>query len=81
MIGYIIGGILIYLIYRFVTGFVWPVYKATSSMKQQFENMRRQMDQDPAFQHGKKEHTSHIDEKPRFDPGGDYIPFEEVKEK
>lgn len=72
---------MIYLIYRFVTGFVWPVYKATSGMKKQFENIRRQMEQDPSFGEGEQKHRSEIDEKPKFDPGGDYIPFEEVKEK
>jgi len=81
MFGYIIGGILIYLIYRFITGFVWPVYKATSGMKKQFENMRQQMERDPAFNQGTQPPSSSIDEKPKFDPGGDYIPFEEVKEK
>lgn len=81
MFGYIIGGILIYLVYRFITGFVWPVYKATSGMKQQFDNIRRQMEQDPAFNMEQKQQASTINEKPRYDPGGDYIPFEEVKEK
>jgi len=50
-------------------------------MKKQFENMRQQMEQDPAFNQGAQAQTSSIDEKPKFDPGGDYIPFEEVKEK
>jgi hypothetical protein len=80
MFGYIIGGILIYLIYRFITGFVWPVYKATSGMKKQFEHMRRQMERDPSYNQGPQQ-QSPVDEKPKFDPGGDYIPFEEIKEK
>lgn len=50
-------------------------------MKQQFDNLRRQMEQDPAFKQGQDQQPSTIDEKPRYDPGGDYIPFEEIKEK
>lgn len=69
------------MVYRFIAGFVWPVYKATSGMKQQFDNLRRQMEQDPAFKQGQDQQPSTIDEKPRYDPGGDYIPFEEIKEK
>lgn len=80
MAGYILGGILIYFIFRFITGFVWPVYKATSSMKKQFENMRQQMGQDEGYANERPKPGT-INEKPRFDPGGDYIPFEEVKEK
>lgn len=80
MAGYIFGGILIYFIFRFITGFVWPVYKATSTMKKQFESMRQQMGQEETFSNpGNRQ--SNFDEKPKFDPGGDYIPFEEVKDK
>jgi hypothetical protein len=80
MFGYILGGILLYFVFRFITGFVWPVYKATSSMKKQFENMRSQMAQEDNGLNGQSSGPG-IDEKPKFDLGGDYIPFEEVKEK
>ncbi len=80
MFGYILGAILIYLLFRFITGFVWPVYKATSGLKKNFDEMRRQMEQDDSFRSATQP-SSPIDEKPRFDPGGDYIPFEEIKEK
>jgi hypothetical protein len=80
MFGYILGGILLYFVFRFITGFVWPVYKATSSMKKQFENMRSQMAQEDNGLNGQPSRSG-IDEKPKFDLGGDYIPFEEVKEK
>lgn len=73
---YILWGILLYLLYRFITGFIWPVYKATSHVKKQFRNMQESMrmqEQDPENPSGANQ------EKPKFDIGGEYIPFEEIK--
>jgi hypothetical protein len=78
---YLLGGILLYLLYRFVTGFIWPVYKATSQVKKQFDTMRQQMRQQPFEQESTFTGKESIDEKPKFDPGGEYIPFVEIKDK
>jgi hypothetical protein len=81
IMSYLLGGILLYLLYRFIAGFVWPVYKATSQVKKQFETMRQQMHEEDlsAGPHGNTNLSA--EEKPKFDPGGEYIPFEEIKEK
>ncbi len=77
---YILAGILIYLIYRFITGFVWPVYKATTMVKKQFGAMKEQMERASETQNqGFSEPPA--SEKPNFDLGGEYIPFEEIKEQ
>lgn len=78
---YLLGGILLYLLYRIVTGFIWPVYKATSQVKKQFDTMRQQMHQQPFEQESTFTGKESIDEKPKFDPGGEYIPFVEIKDK
>jgi hypothetical protein len=77
---YILWALLIYLLYRFVTGFLWPVYKATTMVKKQFNAMKEQMENVNRQQEGAS-FTENRSAKPSFDPGGDYIPFEEVKEK
>ena len=78
--GYLLTIILLYLLYRFVAGFVWPVYKATSQVKKQFDQMRQHMEShENSFSANAR--SASYSEKPKFDPGGDYIPFEEVKEK
>ena len=76
---YILFGILLYLTYRFITGFVWPVYKATSMVKKQFNSMKDQMDRGNTPK-GQGFMDKNNPEKPNFDIGGEYIPFEEIKE-
>ena len=76
---YILLGILLYLTYRFITGFVWPVYKATSMVKKQFNSMKDQMDRGNTPK-GQRFMDKNNPEKPNFDIGGEYIPFEEIKE-
>lgn len=77
---YIFVGILIYLIYRFITGFVLPVYKATSMVKKQFGSMKEQMEK-AAESHNQGFSESTVTDKPNFDIGGEYIQFEEIKEQ
>jgi hypothetical protein len=77
---YLLWALLIYLVYRFITGFIWPVYKATTMVKKQFNAMREQMDEMNQRPDGPSSGTP-VSEKPKFDPGGEYITFEEVKEK
>lgn len=78
---YLLGGILLYLLYRFIVGFIWPVYKATSQVKKQFETMRQQMNREDFTDETAGNSTIASEERPKFDPGGEYIPFEEIKEK
>jgi hypothetical protein len=79
---YILGAILLFLLIRFITAFLIPVYKTVSQVKQQVNTMhgfaeqarnnkeaRRKSD----FNHGASS------EQPKFDIGGEYIPFEEIK--
>ncbi|MCU0387386.1 MAG: hypothetical protein MUE71_02130 [Chitinophagaceae bacterium] len=76
---YIFWALLLYLLYRFFTGFVWPVYKATTMVKKQFNSMKEQMNQMNSEAHVSGE-KGKSPEKSRFDKSGDYIPFEEIKE-
>ena len=76
---YVFWALVIYLLYRFITGFVWPVYKATTMVKKQFHAMRDQAGQMNNQQNGNS-FNNRPSEKPKFDPGGEYIPFQELKE-
>lgn len=78
---YLLTVILLYLLYRFIAGFLWPVYKATSQVKKQFDAMKSQVNRDEMMEDATYNTRTTFDEKPKFDPGGEYIPFEEIKEK
>ena len=41
IIGYILGGLIIYFIYKFIVGFILPVVRTTSAMKRKMEQMRQ----------------------------------------
>jgi len=83
--------ILIYLLYRFIAGFLIPVIRTTSHVRQQFTNMNQQANQEgqttnqppPGFggQNGQRPTTNSQGNGPH--PGaskvGEYIDFEEVK--
>ena len=60
-----------YITYRFVVGFVIPVYRSTRQIKRQFremhERMQAQQQQQPTPEPEKKDQV------------GDYIEFEELK--
>ncbi len=75
--GYLFTILLVYLAFRFVAGFLIPVVRTSYKMKQQFNNMKQQMDEN---QQGASSGNS-TTTKPKFDVEGEYIPFEEVKEK
>jgi hypothetical protein len=80
--------ILIYLLYRFIAGFLIPVIRTTSHVRQQFNNMNKppnQDDQAPNFQ-GSRPNAQGPTPNPQQNgphPGtskvGEYIDFEEVK--
>ncbi|HMZ46799.1 MAG TPA: hypothetical protein PKG56_08415 [Chitinophagaceae bacterium] len=79
----ILWGIVIYYLYKFVFGVVMPVSKATSDMKSKINEMQRaqeqfikqQQQQQEQFQK-QKVHEENIHLKK-----GDYIEFEEIKDK
>lgn len=81
---YVLGAILLFLLFRFVTGFVIPVYKTVSQVKKQVKSMRGfSAEEDSAEKNNKNAYrqTGNPTEQPKFDIGGEYIPFEEVKDR
>jgi hypothetical protein len=76
---YLLIAFLVYLAYRFITGFVVPVVRTTSQVKQQFRHMREQMQQTPTPGDSQNQSSNTGSQKPKYDVEGEYIPFEEVK--
>lgn len=73
---FIIYVFLIYFLYRFITGFLIPVFRTGKQIKRQFNDMQERMQdqmnqQQPPF-------SSPNNEKGKT-TAGDYIDFEEVK--
>ena len=76
--------LLAYIAYRFIFGFVVPVTRATRSVRQQFkaaqEEMEARMQQQNGYQQASaSSHDAHRNAQPATK--GDYIEFEEIKEK
>ena len=75
--------ILVYLLYRFIAGFLVPLYRTTNTMRQQFRNMNGNP---PAGGPAPHPPNSRPEPKPQSgDPktgagkAGEYIDFEEIK--
>ena len=72
--------ILIYLLYRFIAGFLIPVIRTTSHVRQQFNNMNKPSQEGPTQN---AERPTRNAERPDTHSGtskvGEYIDFEEVK--
>jgi hypothetical protein len=73
--------ILVYLLYRFIAGFLVPLFRTTRTMRQQFQDMN-------ARSHGPEANRNPPSPGPQGQPGpsgngsskvGEYIDFEEVK--
>jgi len=79
---YLFYAFLIYLLYRFVIGFVIPVVNATSQVKKQFNAMHQQAEaqQERSQQKERSATINGVDQKPKYDVEGEYIKFEEIKE-
>jgi hypothetical protein len=78
---YIFYAILVYLLYRFITGFVLPVAKATSQVKKQFSAMHNQAETQQAGNQSRgRSSINGVDQKPKYDVEGEYIKFEEIKD-
>ncbi len=79
---YVFYAILIYMLFRFITGFVLPVAKATSQVKKQFRAMHEEAGAQQGY-NGQQSHTTSVnsvDQRPKYDVEGEYIKFEEVKD-
>jgi Sec-independent protein translocase protein TatA len=81
---YLLLGILLFVLYNFITGFVVPVVRTTSQVKRQFNAMRQQMEeaqqqyQQQAQGPETRQQTKSRGTKGKYDMEGEYIPFEEV---
>jgi len=78
---YLLFGVLAFLLFRFITGFIWPVYKATKAVKKQFEQVKTQATQNPFEKDTHINKDTSQQEKPKYDLGGEYISYEEIKDK
>jgi len=63
--------IVLYLLYRFIFGFLVPVVRTTRHVRQQFRNMQESA--------GASQQQPRQEPKPKQPPVGEYIDFEEVK--
>jgi Sec-independent protein translocase protein TatA len=66
----------IYILYRFIFGFVLPVANATRQMKKKMQEFHQQQESMFAQQHSGHTQATHTNTKAAAD---DYIEFEEVK--
>ena len=78
---YIFYAIMVYLLYRFITGFVIPVVRTTSQVKKQFNAMHQTAEAQQNHQpHDKRSTINGVDQTPKYDVEGEYIKFEEIKD-
>ena len=66
---------LAYMAYQLIFNFVLPIYRTTRQMRRGFRDMQNHMNGQPT------EQPNNAASKSRQKPVGDYIDFEEVKEK
>jgi hypothetical protein len=72
--------ILIYLLYRFIAGFLIPVIRTTSHVREQFNNMNKQQNDGPAPNAQRPTANAQgQDSSSGTSKVGEYIDFEEVK--
>ena len=76
MIKYIFYILLGYVLYRFITGFVIPVFKTGKDIKKQFNQMQQQMNDQMKQQASS---TPPPPQSAKKSSVGEYIDFEEVK--
>ncbi|HRO44588.1 hypothetical protein [Agriterribacter sp.] len=75
---YILYILLGYVLYRFITGFLFPVFRTGKQIKKQFDEMQQRM-QDNNMQQPSAGSPSPQQQSARKSPVGEYIDFEEVK--
>jgi len=72
--------ILVYLLYRFIAGFLIPVIRTTSQVRQQFDNMNKQHQEGPKPNaQSPTPNQQQTNQTSRTSKVGEYIDFEEVK--
>jgi hypothetical protein len=71
---------LVYVLYRFVAGFVIPVYRTSKQFRQQVRNMQAHTE-DEMNARNQKSRPSENRGPSHKQPSGDYIDFEEIKMK
>lgn len=74
---YIIYILLGYVIYRFITGFLFPVVKTGQQIKKQFDEMQQRM-QDANMQPPPASPSSEAPRPSGKSQAGEYIDFEEI---
>jgi len=82
MIKYILYFLLVYVLYRFVTGFLIPAFRTGKQIKKQFSAMQQQMHEQ--MQQQEAAYRNQQQAAPQNNPKagskeGEYIDFEEVK--
>ncbi|PWT95898.1 MAG: hypothetical protein C5B52_16895 [Bacteroidetes bacterium] len=76
---YIFYFILGYLLVRFITGFVIPVFRTSKQIRRQFNDIHDQMQEQMRQQQQQNDpETSHTNNSSQI---GEYIEFEELKSK
>jgi hypothetical protein len=78
MITYIIWAIVLYCVYKIVFNFLVPVIRVSRRMRSQVRDFQRQAN--GQFQNYQKDNTRASQPSPA-EKGGEYIDFEEIKEK
>lgn len=78
MLKYIFWAISLYFLYRFIVGFVIPVWKVSRKVKGQMRDFQNHVNQQQANQHQSTSGSAQQAEAPKKKEG-DYIDFEEVK--
>ncbi|MBN8788895.1 MAG: hypothetical protein J0I84_17560 [Terrimonas sp.] len=80
MLKFILYIILGYFLFRFITGFVIPVFRTGKQIKRQFNDMQQRMEEQMRQQQAAAANNAPQAEKQSpATPVGDYIDFEEVK--
>lgn len=82
MLKYIFWGLVIYFLVRFVVNFLIPVIRAGRQMREQVKDFQEKMNQQAQFQGTAGESAqTHTQKKENKAKAGDYIDFEEIKER
>ncbi len=79
MLSYFFYFFLAFMLYQLVFKFILPVYRTTRRVRRSFQEMQERMGGQP--QSGSNQSFSKPHAEAKTQPAGDYIDFEEVKEK
>lgn len=79
MLKYLLYIFLGYLLFRFITGFIVPVFRTGRQIKRQFNDMQQRMEEQMRQQQAAAGNTQQAEKSSPKAPVGDYIDFEEVK--